>query len=425
MLLASAALICKLASTILPPPMRHWGLAMQHEMASVPNGRAALSFALGCLGCALRITFAFHLRDPLRVWIDSAAEVLDEQGSSTIRSMNDLLRHPRHLVIACAATATGLGVVHMVVAGAPYRHVVMNVTALLIGLVVAAGIVGALRGGRFAGGLTSIVLGLSLLATAMFGISVDGAARWVAVAGVPIQPSQLVVPVMTICFARARDPLSAVGLALAVLALAVQFDRTLAGSLAAALTVLMLLRPERTVLFALAAAIVGFGLTLAQGDNSEAMPYVDRIVSSAFLAHPLPGLAVVAGAALILLPAVAGRIFDAENREVYYVFGALWLAMIVASALGNSPTPLVAYGGSAIVGYVISLIGFPSFAAGAPRHSRKAGIDRHASRPRPGRQPRDAGVDCKLRCRQFLGTGSRRDGAQRPAKELHVFEKPA
>ena len=33
--------------------------------------------------------------------------------------------------------------------------------------------------------------------------------------------------------------------------------------------------------------------------------------------------------------------------------------MILAAALGNYPTPLVGYSGSAILGYLISLLGLP------------------------------------------------------------------
>jgi hypothetical protein len=47
------------------------------------------------------------------------------------------------------------------------------------------------------------------------------------------------------------------------------------------------------------------------------------------------------------------------------VFGAAWLAVVAAAALGNYPTPLVGYGGSAILGYLISLIGLPPRAAAA------------------------------------------------------------
>jgi len=42
------------------------------------------------------------------------------------------------------------------------------------------------------------------------------------------------------------------------------------------------------------------------------------------------------------------------------VFGVAWLGMVVAAALGNYPTPLVGYGGSAILGYALSLSFLPS-----------------------------------------------------------------
>ena len=43
----------------------------------------------------------------------------------------------------------------------------------------------------------------------------------------------------------------------------------------------------------------------------------------------------------------------------YAAFGAVWLAVILAAALGNYPTPLVGYSGSAILGYLLSLLGLP------------------------------------------------------------------
>ena len=42
-------------------------------------------------------------------------------------------------------------------------------------------------------------------------------------------------------------------------------------------------------------------------------------------------------------------------RPRLLAFGAVWVAMIVAAAAGNYPTPLVGFGGSAIVGYLLSI----------------------------------------------------------------------
>lgn len=366
-LLASASLLCRLATAILPRPMRDWGHAMEHELASAANGHAAFGFALGCLGCALRMAFAFHLLDPIRSWINAPA------GRATLRWQDDLLRQPRRLVIACAVGATSLGIVHMLAAEAPLRHVATNVAALLLALIGLGAIPRLTGGGRLGAGLTSIALGLALLATALFGISVDGAARWISIGGVAVQPSLLFVPTLAICFARTPDPLSAAGVAVAALALGLQPDRALAGSLAAGMALLAMIRTEPSVLIALGAALVGFALALAQHDLSAAVPFVEGRLITSFAVHPLAGLAVFGGAALMLLPAMAGGIHDRENREVYAVFGALWLGVIAGSALGNYPAPLVGYGGSAIIGYVVSLIGLPGRVAGAPRPRNGAG----------------------------------------------------
>ena len=37
------------------------------------------------------------------------------------------------------------------------------------------------------------------------------------------------------------------------------------------------------------------------------------------------------------------------------VFGGVWCTALAAAALGNYPTPLVGYGGSAILGYCVSV----------------------------------------------------------------------
>ena len=68
---------------------------------------------------------------------------------------------------------------------------------------------------------------------------------------------------------------------------------------------------------------------------------------------------------MLIVPAIAGRWMDPGNREVHAVFGAVWLGVVVAAALGNYPTPLVGYGGSAILGYVLSLSLMPGRARSA------------------------------------------------------------
>jgi hypothetical protein len=90
-----------------------------------------------------------------------------------------------------------------------------------------------------------------------------------------------------------------------------------------------------------------------------AVPFVDGILFTSFSVHPLAGAAILLGLGLLVLPAIAGRFMDPANDGACRVFGAIWIGGIAAAALGNYPTPVVGYGGSAILGYVLSLSVFP------------------------------------------------------------------
>jgi hypothetical protein len=324
-----AATIVRLAAILLPARLRDWGRAMAGELAAIERPGAALAFALGCLAAALRQTLSFHLR------------------------------HPRRLAALCAIGATGLGLAHMIAAGAPLSYLAINAAALAIGLLAVGVLIEAKRLWPISGGAVGVALACLILLTSLFGLSANGATRWISAGGILLQPGLVLVPAVALGFARARDSASLLAILIAAPALALQPDRALAGALALAMAALALARPERRVLVALGAALAAFAATLARADASPAMPFVDRIFTSSFAVHPLAGLAVLAGAALMLVPAIAGCIRDPELRPVYAAFGAVWLAVILAAALGNYPTPLVGYGGSAILGYLISLLGLP------------------------------------------------------------------
>ena len=45
----------------------------------------------------------------------------------------------------------------------------------------------------------------------------------------------------------------------------------------------------------------------------------------------------------------------AGERAAALAFGGCWSGVVVAAALGNYPTPLVGYGGSAVLGYLLSV----------------------------------------------------------------------
>jgi Cell cycle protein len=352
-----ALAIARLSTRILPPAMRQWGFAIQYEVEAIERADRATMFALGCLGFAFHQTLIFHVLRPLQLMAGSGVHPGQEAIIMNIR--NDLFQHPRRMTGLCAVVATGLGLVYMNVAGAPAAYLAMNVSALVIGFLLVGIAALCARSARLSAGAISLTLAVLLLFTSLFGIAANGATRWIAFGGLSVQPSLLILPVMAICFARSRDMLSTVAVIVASLALAMQPDRGMSGALMAGMLVLALMRPERNTMIAAGAAISGFVAAMMQADILPATPYVDQILYSSFDVHPLAGMAVLAGVVLMILPSIIGGLYNADYREIYAAFGMVWFAVIVAAALGNYPTPLVGYGGSAIIGYVVSLLGLP------------------------------------------------------------------
>ncbi|MDH4386365.1 MAG: hypothetical protein QE280_13085 [Caulobacter sp.] len=269
------------------------------------------------------------------------------------------IRSPRLVGVACAIGAVALGLGHMTAAGAPGRYLVINTAALGVGLTLLGLFGGALFADRSWTSAAIAAMAGALLATALSGDSVEGATRWVRLGGLSLQPSLILLPVMLVAFARSRNRLATAGMMVAAAAIAIQPDRAMAGMLAAGLGVLAVLRPDRLVLAALGASLAGFAVTLARPDRLPAADYVEGVLYSSFEVHLLAGLAVILGLALLVVPAVIGWFRDPAGRDQYAAFGAVWLAAILAAALGNYPTPLVGYGASAIIGYALSFLALP------------------------------------------------------------------
>ncbi|MBC2670745.1 FtsW/RodA/SpoVE family cell cycle protein [Novosphingobium piscinae] len=290
-----------------------------------------------------------------------------------------LAGRPRAVGLCCATGAVALGLVYLTLAGAPPRYLALNLGAWTLGVTLLCAL-GSLpsRGWQRHGALL-VAMAAILLATGLIGSSVAGAARWLRLGGLALQPSLVLLPGMLVASARGADRLAAAGLTtaalgLTALALAIQPDRAMAGVLVAALGVLALRRPQPPVAAALAVGLGGFAVTLLRADALPAVPFVDQVLSGAFAVHPLAGLAVLIGAGLLVVPALVGWARDPANRTSYAVFGVVWAGVIAAAALGNYPTPLVGYGGSAILGYALSLLALP----------RRAGAAEEAGASRPG-----------------------------------------
>ena len=337
-------LILDLIRRLLPPSLRPWGEAAIREARSAARPGEALPFALGCLSWAVRESIRFRLSE-LNPQRETPVNLIDRIG-------------PRPVAVACGVGATGLGLIYMSAGGAPAHYLMINSGALVFGLVALAILAMADRRGHLPAGPLTLAFGLALLAVSLWGVTAGGVTRWLALGPLVIQPGFMIVPLMAVLFARSRDAVSLAGVAAAALALALQPDRGLAAAFAAGLAVLAFTRPDRLTIAAAVTAALGFGAALAQPDPSPAMPFVDQILYSSFGIHPLAGTAVLLGSMLLVLPFLTGIRAKGVEPSACATFGAVWAAIIVAAALGNYPTPVVGYGGSAIVGYFLSLIVF-------------------------------------------------------------------
>lgn len=353
-MMAIARFLLWLTRHVMPARLGRWVSAMRAELDAIDAPHAALGFALGCLGCALREAMTARATE----WLARARRHRKTQSAMGIEMPNvrEMWNGPRRRVAMCAVAATILGLGYMALAGAPMRYLLVNTAALAIGLGLAALLS---RRSWASGALVTLALAIGLLATALFGISVNGATRWVRMAGLALQPALIVLPLIATGFARSRGWLGLAGVAVAALALAIQPDRGGAGALAAGMAALAMLRPTRSVVIAFALSAFAFGATMLRVDVQPAMPYVDRIVYTAFSSGLVPGAAVLAGLTLLLVPVAPTLARRTAGDEPVLVFGAVWTALIAAAVLGNYPTPLVGYGGSAILGYVIALLSFP------------------------------------------------------------------
>ena len=115
------------------------------------------------------------------------------------------LQSPRVVGVVCAIGAVMLGLAYLQMAGAPTRYLAINGAALALGLVLAAMMALFVPTHGRGAGAAVLTMALGLLVTALIGDQVDGAARWVKLGPLAVQPSLIVLPWMILSFARELD----------------------------------------------------------------------------------------------------------------------------------------------------------------------------------------------------------------------------
>ena len=332
-------LVVRLIGMIAPHQKQHWAQAMQSEIVNMHDQCEALRYSLGCLVAAIRFRFAVD-----NLSYDDGSKVMNEANTAIIIQM------------LAGIGAVAVGITYLAVAKAPSNMILVNVGAAAIGLVLFVGLQFTTRQTPRMATCFAVVIAIVLLGTALFGVSLNGASRWIKAGPMFVQTSLLFLPFSVTLFARVQNSWTLLAILAIAIAMAVQPDRAMSGALFASLTGLTFVRKTRANIAVLSFSGVAFLATMLQADRLPAVPYVDHILWSSFAVHPVMGAAMWLGCALLFMPVL--RLRSLRMAPERMAFSACWAAMVSAAALGAYPTPIVGYGASAIIGYFLCLIGF-------------------------------------------------------------------
>lgn len=328
----ASRLLMSAAMWLLGDQRATWGRAMQAELEAVADEGEALAFACGCgraaIGHALRAYFA--------------------RPASVHRAG----------AWACSV-AVLLGCVFMHSAGAPVHYAVMNLLSLALALAT-FGLVPRFPPGHddLLRARLSFALG-ALLLGATLAPAPAAASAWLSLGPVHLNLAWLLLPALLVAsevrpLSTAR-PWAVGGLLMACAAMAVLGDAVLSGVVAAVLTA-RAWGHRSGALALLAVAAWGTAMHLWPGWQApQAVPFVDQVLPGGFAQGWGIGLALALLQVLPLWPALRHR----QARPLGFVWGLL----VLLSLPGWLPSPLVGFGGSFIVGYLLSLALLPNEAA--------------------------------------------------------------
>lgn len=272
----------------------------------------------------------------------------------------------RQVVLLTGTAAVLCGILFMALSNAPVRLMLINLVALGVGaaLVAIARLLPPLTSVQR--GLALLALSTGLIATALLGASSEGASRWIIVAGLSIQPSLILVPVLLLAHAARPDRWSGAAVVVAALAMALQPDRSIAFTIAAVMALDLLRRRSVASGLSFLLCLAALAITVLRPDRLPAVPYVDQVLWTSVTTAPLAAVSIWIGVLLLFLP--AALLWRRGERVLASTCAAIWFCLVLSAGLGNYPTPLVGYGASAIIGYVLTSLAI----AGTSRHSIRA-----------------------------------------------------
>lgn len=267
----------------------------------------------------------------------------------------------RTLVFAALAVAAGGAL--LAVLGAPMRMPILHGAALLMGLIGCVAM-GAARNNEWAGRAGDIALiGAAVLVplTALIGPQADGVARWIVVGVLTLQPAMIVVAPIAVGVALRPSTARSAAAAIAALGLAIQPDPGAAAMLLAGLAAPLAIGQRQAANIA-ATVIAAVALAVAQARTVSLPPveFVEGVIPAALNAGILPALLALTAIVLMLIPAW-------PPRPPQLAFLGVWSAALGMALLGPYPTPVIGFGGSSVLGFILSA----GLVAGAGRALRR------------------------------------------------------
>ncbi|MFM5907487.1 MAG: hypothetical protein ACKOPO_07875, partial [Novosphingobium sp.] len=280
-----ASLACAVIERAMPAGMQPWAKAIRSEVSEIEDDEQALFYALDCLfslvwrsAASLLLRFSRFVADPDR---------LSQKGPAFMTSLDPLQATPRSTGAICAIGATLLGLVFMIMGGAPVAYLAINLGALVIGLLLLANVTHSCLSSDRGRGILMLAAGLALMATALFGVEVEGSTRWIKLGPLALQPSLIFVPMMLVAYVRLHSLTATIGMMGAAVALALQPDRAMASTLAAGMVALLSVCRDRATIAVAIASVLGCAVTFGLPDSGQAVPFVDQIIFGSFDVHVL------------------------------------------------------------------------------------------------------------------------------------------
>jgi cell division protein FtsW (lipid II flippase) len=204
---------------------------------------------------------------------------------------------------------------------------------------------------------------LLMLAFTLLNPGVNSVRRWVSLGPVQLHAGFVALPVLIIlasAIARSENSrapwIAGVSIMIAAAVLVFQPDASQAIAFATAVLIVLFQRrlPSRIDWIAAAVCVGASGLTLSRPDSLEAVPYVEGIVRVAASRGAAWLAAAIVALMLLPLPFVVHSMKHPDHHEGLGL-AAYFVTVCIASFVAPFPVPILGYGLSPFLGYLVAL----------------------------------------------------------------------